>query len=287
MINPIVVTHVFDCQPEKVWNALSQEDELRKWYFPVQDYLFETGKEFFFYESEESQHYLHRCRFLTIIPGQMIEYAWSHPEQSKGSSVVKWVLGKEGEKTRVTLSHSGVENFSDAGEAFSRANYEMGWNAIVKNMLRNHLYGIRKLVFDIEIQAPASKVWQMLWEGENYTRWTEPFCPGTYIEGELKQGERVHLLSPSGEGMYSDIAFYRKNELLIFQHIGMLKDKMEIPLNDKTERWTGSFESYRLTEKDGKTHLRVEVDAIEDYYDYMKNTFPLALNRLREISETG
>jgi uncharacterized protein YndB with AHSA1/START domain len=284
-MDPIRITYAFDRSRHEVWNALSKEAELKKWYFPVQNYLFEAGREFTFYESEDSHHFLHRCRFLNIIPGQLIEYTWAHPSHSKGSSVVKWELHQEGEKTRVTLTHTGVENFADAGEAFSRANYEMGWDAIVKNMLRNYLYGIRKLVFNIEISVAPSKVWHMLWDRDNYPRWAMAFTPGSFYTGDLKPGGRIHFLAPSGNGIYSDIAFCRENELMIFRHLGMIGNKVELPIDAETEKWTGIFETYRLSEQEGKTHLAVEANAMEGLYEYLENAFPLALNMVKEICE--
>lgn len=282
----VTVTHTFDSPLDTVWNALSDGNELKKWYFPVQNYVFEIGKEFTFYESDSSHNFLHQCQFLNIIPQQLIEYSWAHPNQSKGSSVVKWELQDEGgTKTKLTLTHTGVENFADAGPDFSKANYEMGWNAIVKTTLRNYLYGIKKLVFEIDINATKEKVWAALWEKESYTAWTKPFCEGSYYEGELALGNRVHLLSPSGEGMYSDIAFFKENELMVFKHIGMLKEKKELPLDAETEKWTGSFESYMLKETNGTTELKVEVDTIGSYVDWMNNVFPLALSVLKKIAE--
>lgn len=282
----VTVTHTFDSPLDKVWHALSDGNELKKWYFPVQNYVFEIGKEFTFYESDSSHNYLHQCQFLNIIPKQLIEYSWAHPNQSKGSSVVKWEFQDEGgTKTKLTLTHSGIENFADAGPDFSKANYEMGWNAIVKTTLRNYLYGIKKLVFDSAINATKEKVWEALWGKESYTAWTKPFCEGSYYEGELAPGNRVHLLSPSGEGMYSDIAFFKENELMVFKHIGMLKEKKEVPLDAETEKWTGSFESYMLKETNGTTQLKVEVDTIGSYVDWMNNVFPLALSELKKIAE--
>lgn len=282
----VTVTHTFDSPLDTVWHALSDSNELKKWYFPVQNYVFEIGKEFTFYESDSSHHYLHQCQFLNIIPQQLIEYSWAHPNHSKGSSVVKWELKDEGgTKTKLTLTHTGIENFEDVGPDFSKANYEMGWNAIVKTTLRNYLYGIKKLVFEIDINATKEKVWAALWGKESYTAWTKPFCEGSYYEGELALGNRVHLLSPSGEGMYSDIAFFKENELMVFKHIGMLKEKKELPLDSETEKWTGSFESYMLKETNDTTQLKVEVDTIGSYVDWMNNVFPLALSELKKIAE--
>ncbi len=285
-MEPIIVSQTLDAPLEKVWNALCKEAELKKWYFPVENYIFEIGKEFTFYESADSKDYLHRCKFLNIIPNQLIEHTWEHPSHSKGSSVVKWELASIGDKTKVTLTHTGVENFADAGPAFSKANFEQGWNAIVKTMLRNYLYGIEKLVFETEINAPASKVWQKLWDKNDYTVWTSPFCEGSYYEGDIKQGSRIHFLSPSGEGMYSDVAYMKENETVVIQHIGIVKDKKELPIDAETEKWTGCFEIYNLKENNGKTTVKAEVDSVEKHSDYMKKVFPAALAKLKEISES-
>lgn len=286
-MEPIVFTQLLDVPVVKVWNALTLEAELKKWYFHVQDYIFEEGKAFTFYESEDSHTFLHRCQFLTIIPLQLIEYTWTHPSHSKGSSVVRWEIESQKDKTLVKLTHSGIENFADAGADFSKENFEMGWNAIVKTTLRNYLYGIERLVFEIEVKTTPEILWQKLWFKGNYTSWTEPFCSGSYISGELKAGERVHFLSHSGEGMYSDVTFFKENELIVFSHIGMIKDNVELPIDDETKKWTGCFEIYRLIQKSDVTILKVEVDTIGNYADYMKTTFPLALKRLKEITESN
>lgn len=285
-MEPIVVTQLLDVPAVKVWNALSLEAELKKWYFQVQDYVFEEGKTFTFYESEQSHLFFHKCQFLTIIPFKLIEYTWTHPSHSKGSSVVRWEIESQNDKTLVRLTHTGVENFADAGADFSKENFEMGWKAIVETTLRNFVYGIEKLVFTIEIKSTPERLWQKLWHNGNYTLWTEPFCEGSYFTGELKAGERVHFLAPSGKGMYSDIVFFKENELVVFNHIGMVKDMKELPLDSETEKWTGCFESYKLNPKGDVTCLEVEVDAILSYADFMKTAFPLALQRLKEIAET-
>lgn len=284
-MEPIIVTQLIDIPAGDVWNALTLESELKKWYFQVQDYVFEEGKEFTFYESEDSHMFLHRCKFLRIIPHKLIETTWEHPSHSKGVSVLKWEIEPRAEKTFVKLTHSGIENFADAGPAFSKENFEAGWKAIVKTTLRNYLYGIEKLVFEIEVKATSENLWQKLWHDGNYTLWTEPFCEGSYFTGNLKYGERVHFLTPSGEGMYSDVTWFIENELIVFSHIGMMKDNLELPVDSETEKWTGCFELYKLKQNGEFTTLKVEVDAIPDYADYTKTRFPLALQRLKELAE--
>lgn len=281
----VTVSKIFDCSIEKVWSALSIESELKMWYFPVENYEFEIGKEFTFYESCESKTYLHKCKFLQIIPNKLIEYTWEHPTHSTGTSVVKWEFEAMADKCKITLTHSGIETFADAGENFSEANFEMGWKAIVGNLLRNYLYGIEKLTYEIEINATKDKVWNIMWDKKSYSDWTEPFCAGAFYEGEMKQGNRIHFLAPSYEGMYSDVQFCKENEVMIFKHIGMLKDKIELPLDAESEKWTGCFETYKLSTINNKTILKVEVDVVADYKTYMQKSFPLAIQKLKEMAE--
>ncbi len=286
-MQPIIVTYSFNSNLESVWNALSKFEELKKWFFEVENFKFEIGNEFSFYETGNEKKYLHKCKFIDIVPNQKIEYSWEFPQFSKGKSIVKWEIITDNEKIKVVLTHTGVESFSDAGEDFSKNNFEIGWDAIVKNSLKNYLYKIPKVEFNIEINSTCQNVWKMLWDKNTYTIWTTPFCEGTYFEGDLKQGERIHFLNPNGGGMYSDIAFLKENELIVFKHIGWIKDKKEIPINDETEKWTNSFEAYKLQEVEGKTFLKVEIDIDAQYVDWMKEKFPFALNELKKISEAN
>jgi hypothetical protein len=75
------------------------------------------------------------------------------------------------------------------------------------------------------------------------------------------------------------------NKFIIFKHIGNVLNFNEMPLDAETEKWTGSFETYKLDEIDGKTTLIVEVDCVEQYVNYMNEKFPLAVQELKKISE--
>lgn len=45
------------------------------------------------------------------------------------------------------------------------------------------------------------------------------------------------------------------------------------------------LENYSLTENNGVTTVEVELDTDDNYADYFNNTWPKALNKLKEISE--
>jgi hypothetical protein len=142
------------------------------------------------------------------------------------------------------------------------------------------------LNFTIQINAKPEKVWNCLWDIENYKIWTSPFCKGSYYKTDsFTQGSKIHLLTPSGEGMYSILETIKENAFLAFKHLGDIKNFEEMPIGDESGTWSGAMETYTLNEIENGTELTVNVDTLESYVDFMKKTFPLALNELKRISE--
>lgn len=145
---------------------------------------------------------------------------------------------------------------------------------------------MKTLEFTIQINATAEKLWNCLWELENYTKWTSTFCKGSYYKTDsFSQGTKIHLLSPDGGGMYSILDKIIEHKILIFRHIGELKNFEEQPIDEKTQVWTNALESYELKSNENGTELIVKMDTIEEYIDYMNKTFPLALQELKKIAE--
>lgn len=281
----VKVEAVFDATKSQVWDALTNTEIIKVWYFDISNFKLAVGSEFSFYEGDKKE-YLHEGEILKVEQNVVLQHTWKHPQQSKGSSIVTWEIEEtDNNKVKVTLSHEGLENFADAGPNFAPANYEMGWNAIVKTNLRNYLYGIKKIVFEQEIKSSAETVWNKMWDKKSYTDWTTPFCAGTYFTGEIELGSRIHFIAPSFDGMYSDVFYLIPNKLIIFKHIGNLKDLKELPIDAEAERWTGSFETYKLNEVDGVTTVTAEIDCVPEYINYMEEKFPLALQELKKISE--
>ena len=97
---------------------------------------------------------------------------------------------------------------------------------------------MKKLEFTIDINAPAEKVWYSLWDEENYKNWTNAFCEGSYVVTDYKEGSKAHFLSPSGEGMFSSVSINKPFEIMSFNHIGILKNFEEQPIDDETVRRT-------------------------------------------------
>jgi uncharacterized protein YndB with AHSA1/START domain len=269
---------------EKIWQALTKKDQMKEWYFDIPDFELKEGAVFNFYEPGEARQFHHRCQIKEIVPFKKLSHTWTHPSHSKGESLVTWLLKEENGSTEVTLQHGGIENFADGGAAFAPENYQMGWEGFMA-ILKNYIYGIRKHTFQVEINATPEKVWNVLLNDETYRQWTIVFCEGSFYKGDLKQGGRVHFLTPSGEGMYADIIFYTPHSNILFQHIGEMLNFVEQPVDEATEKWTGAFENYILKDNGASTTLIAEIDLTPEHVDFFNKNFPKGLEKIKELSE--
>jgi uncharacterized protein YndB with AHSA1/START domain len=143
----------------------------------------------------------------------------------------------------------------------------------------------KTLHFPIWIEAPREKVWSTMLEPRTYEQWTAPFCEGSRFEGGWEQGDRIRFLAPSGEGMVSEIAQSRRGEFVSIRHLGEMQGGVEDTTSEKVRAWAPAYENYTFTASRGGTQLQVDVDVLPDYEQFMQDTFPKALARLKELCE--
>jgi uncharacterized protein YndB with AHSA1/START domain len=145
---------------------------------------------------------------------------------------------------------------------------------------------MEKINFSTNINAPREKVWDILWNDASYREWTSAFTEGSYAETDnWKEGSKVLFLSPGGNGMVSRVASNKPNEFMSFEHLGEVKNSVEDTESDRVKGWKGAKENYTLTEENGKTKLFVEMDSTDEFKDYFLKTWPLALQKLKELAE--
>ncbi|MBV8328264.1 SRPBCC domain-containing protein [Chryseobacterium sp.] len=139
MSTPITVQYKINAPANTVWKALTDKNDMKSWYFDIEDFKPEVGNVFNFYEPGSARKYHHQCEILDILPEHKLVYSWSYPDFSPLKTTVTWELFPEGEQTLVRLTHEGIENFKDLGEGFSRESFTEGWNVIIGQSLRGHL----------------------------------------------------------------------------------------------------------------------------------------------------
>ena len=145
---------------------------------------------------------------------------------------------------------------------------------------------MEKINFSTSINAPREKVWDILWNDDSYREWTSAFMEGSYAETDnWKEGSKVLFLAPGRNGMVSTVATNKKNEFMSFKHLGEVKNGVEDTESEKVKSWAGAMENYRLTDENGKTKLEVDMDSTDEFKDYFEKTWPVALEKVKELAE--
>jgi uncharacterized protein YndB with AHSA1/START domain len=138
----IVIERTFNAPVPRVWKALTDVDQMRQWYFDLKEFKPEVGFEFGFVVEHKGNTYDHRCRITEVIPQKKLAYTWRY-EGEPGDSLVAFDLSPDGEKTRLKLTHSGIETFPKT-PAYARKNFEAGWTAIIGSELKRFVENAKK-----------------------------------------------------------------------------------------------------------------------------------------------
>ncbi|SEW52678.1 SRPBCC family protein [Chitinophaga arvensicola] len=144
---------------------------------------------------------------------------------------------------------------------------------------------MEKSTFKIAIDAPRSKVWEILWGATSYPEWTAAFSEGSKAVSDWEKGSKILFTDGGDRGMVARIADKIPDEFMSFQHLGEYNQGEEDLTSDKVKAWAGAFENYTLSTVDGKTELRVDMDLEAEYKDFFLKTFPVALEKVKQLSE--
>jgi Activator of Hsp90 ATPase homolog 1-like protein len=144
---------------------------------------------------------------------------------------------------------------------------------------------MEKKTFSISIDAPREKVWNVLWGDDSYRAWTSVFSEDSQVQTDWQKGSRALFTDGKGSGMVATIEENKPNEFMSIRHLGVMKDGVEDLDSDEVKQWAGAHENYTLKNVDGKTELVVDMDIAQEYMDYFQNTWPKALDKVKELAE--
>jgi hypothetical protein len=152
------------------------------------------------------------------------------------------------------------------------------------NVQRQKPFDMKKLEFDIKIEAPTPKVWDILWNDDTYRKWTAVFHEGSRAISDWNEGSKILFVDGDGNGMHAVIEKKVPNKEMIFLHQGEIINGEERP-GDPKAGWGESRESYYLEQDGSVTVLKVKLDSPDEYADYFTATFPKSLEKVKELAE--
>lgn len=135
---PFVIERTYDAPVEKVWKAITDKDQMKEWYFNIATFKPEVGFEFQFEAGSEDKKYLHLCKITDVEPGKKLRYSWRY-DNVPGNSFVTFELFAEGNKTRLKLTHEGLETFVTDNPDFATESFSKGWNHIIGKSLKEYV----------------------------------------------------------------------------------------------------------------------------------------------------
>ena len=144
--------------------------------------------------------------------------------------------------------------------------------------------------FEITINAPVTKVWDMMLAQETYRQWTAAFEPTSYYEGSWEKGSKMKFLGAGGSGMISQIVENIPYKFISTEHLGEIKDGVEDTTSEAVKKWLPAFENYTFTDNGDSTLLQIDMEmGSSEESKQMKEMFegmwPKALLILKDVCE--
>jgi uncharacterized protein YndB with AHSA1/START domain len=137
--SPFVIEKTFNAPVTKVWEAITVSGQMKQWYFDLPGFKPEVGYEFEFSGGpDDGPQYLHLCKVTDVVVGKKITYSWRY-DGYPGNSFVTWELFEEGNKTRLKLTHEGIETLGPGNPDFAKENFAQGWTDFIDKALKDFL----------------------------------------------------------------------------------------------------------------------------------------------------
>lgn len=229
----VVIERTYEAPLEKVWEATTNKDQMKHWYFEVSDFKAEVGFEFQFYGGSEEKRYLHKCTVVEAEPLTKISYTWSYDGYVGQSLVTFELFSEDRNKTRLKLTHSGIDTFPPHPD-FAQANFNEGWNSILGQSLRNFVE-TDSFTESIRISARLKDIWNIVLNPNN--QWGIAFGGGAFAETDWKEGSSIiwrdteHNIGANGM-----VEVHQPEEYLQLHYYDDVEPKPEATLGDYYEK---------------------------------------------------
>lgn len=135
----VILERTYNAPIERVWQAITDVDQMKQWYMPnLTSFRPEVGFETGFTAGKKGvKEWPHVWKITEVVPNKKISYEWRY-EGFPGNSLVTFELTPDNGKTRLVLSHIGLETFEgDKNPGLEPHNFQEGWTQIIGTQLKD------------------------------------------------------------------------------------------------------------------------------------------------------
>lgn len=213
---PIVVERTYGAPVALVWRAITDVEQMKAWYMTkLTAFRAEPGFKTEFTVRFKDRDWVHVWEVTTVVPERKIAYRWTFAG-IPGESLVTFELTPQGERTRLRLTHEGVESFhAEATPGLERGNFLGGWTELVGAELPAFLEQEKaaargEFLLTRTFDAPRELVWAAWTDPEHLRHWFGPkgmTMPACSLD--LRPGGTFHycLRSPDGRELWGKWIF--------------------------------------------------------------------------------
>jgi uncharacterized protein YndB with AHSA1/START domain len=145
----------------------------------------------------------------------------------------------------------------------------------------------RTIKKSIDINASKERVWKVLLDDQYTRQWYNAFSEGSHAETDWQVGSEAKFIDNSGSGIVAKIVTNRPYEELSMTFTGLVDKGKAVYEGSEVEGFKDKFETYRLSERNGKTRLDISTEMSEEYYETMDKSWETALEHLKRLAENG
>ena len=136
---PIVVEQQFNRSVSDLWNAITNIDEMRQWYFEnIPEFEARVGFCTQFSVEAGDRIFPHVWEVTEAEPQHKLVYNWKYDGYA-GDSFVIFELSGDGQSSHLRVTSRIVEDFPDDIPEFNRESGVGGWTYFIKDSLKAYL----------------------------------------------------------------------------------------------------------------------------------------------------
>ena len=266
---PVIIERTFNAPIETVWKAITNVNDMKQWWphlAPLESFKPEVGFEAQFGIHHNEKDFLHLWKVTEVVPGKKISYDWKFGG-NPGKSSVTFELFPEGDKTKLKLTHQGLETFlPESNPDLARGNFLQGWTSLASTLQefveKAKATATEDFVISRTFDAPRELVWKAFTDPEHMKHWWGP--KGFTVRAanmDFRPGGTYHycLRSPDGHDMWGKFAY---REIVTPERIVLINsfsdEKAGITRHPMSPTWPAEMLStFTFAEEKGKTTLTI------------------------------